>query len=369
MGDAIKPRRTSMAETTTAPADGASAAASAHKKPTLVVGIDLGTSRTALAASNGHRMCVSTFVGKPKDAVSEKLFGKRLLFGDEALNNRMAVELIQPLGDGVIDTSPKKKEENIAAVQALLRHMLSHATRDGQDVVYGVIGMPARASVDNKRLLIDAMRDIFDAVMIVSEPFAVAYGLDILTDALVLDIGAGTMDLCRMHGSLPGEEDQVTIDKAGNYVDRTLYALIQKRYPEAQFSINMIRLIKEKYGYVSDKEERIEVQFTVDGRPRMFDITKELKEACLSIVPDLSEAIYKLIGSFDPEFQKRLRANVVVGGGGSQMIGLGTIIEKSLDQLGGGTVRIIDEPVYAGANGALKIAVEMPESFWEHLKD
>jgi len=37
--------------------------------------------------------------------------------------------------------------------------------------------------------------------------------------------------------------------------------------------------------------------------------------------------------------------------------------------LGGGAVKIIDEPVYAGANGSLKIAIEMPESFWEHLKD
>ncbi len=340
-----------------------------RKKPTLLVGIDLGTSRTALAANNGFRICISTCVGKPKDAVSEKLFGKRLLFGDDALNNRMAVELIQPLGDGVIDTSPEVKEANIAAVQALLRHLLSQASNKEDEVIYGVIGMPARASVSNKRLLVEAMRGIFEAVMIVSEPFSVAYGLDILTDALVLDIGAGTMDLCRMHGSLPTEEDQETIDKAGNYVDRTLYDLIKKRYPEAQFTINMIKSIKERYGYVSDKEERIEVQFTVDGRPRMFDITKELKEACLSIVPDLTEATYKLIGSFDPEFQRRLRANVVVGGGGSQMAGLAAIIEKSLDELGGGAVRIIDEPVYAGANGALKVAIEMPELFWEHLKD
>ena len=101
----------------------------------------------------------------------------------------------------------------------------------------------------------------------------------------------------------------------------------------------------------------------------MFEITQELKEASLMIVPDLTEAIYKLIGSFDPEFQKRLRENVVVCGGGSQMVGLRALIEKALEELGGGAVTIIDEPVFAGANGALKIAHEMPGSFWERLKD
>lgn len=341
----------------------------AHKNPTLLLGIDLGTSRTAVASNTGHRLGVSTYVGKPKDAVSEKLFGKRLLFGDEALENRMAVELIRPLKDGVIHTSSAGKDGNVEAVGALLRHVVSLISPLGNDVVYGVIGMPARASIENKKLLINAVRDIFDAVMIVSEPFCVAYGLDILTDALILDIGAGTMDLCRMHGSLPTEEDQVTINKAGDAIDAALFALLREKYPEAQFTINMLKILKEKHGYVSDKEEKIEVEFTVDGRPRRFDITQQLKKACLTIIPDLTKAVYQLIGSFDPEFQARLRDNVLVCGGGSQLVGLRGLVERALDELGGGRVTIVDEPIYAGANGALKIAAEMPASFWEHLKD
>ncbi|HIJ66441.1 MAG TPA: hypothetical protein HPP77_10880 [Candidatus Hydrogenedentes bacterium] len=343
--------------------------ASAPKAPTLLVGIDLGTSRTAIASSNGHRLGVSTYVGKPKDEVSEKLFGKRLLFGDEALYNRMSLDLLRPLKDGVIQTASGTANEHVDAVQALLAHVVSLVSPLDNDVVYGVIGMPARASISNKKLLIDAVRDVFDAVMVVSEPFAVAYGLDILTDALIIDIGAGTMDLCRMHGSFPTEDDQATVSKAGDFIDQTLSDLIRQRYPRAQFTLNMIKAIKELHGYVSDKEERIEVEFTVEGRPRMFDITAELKRACLGIVSDLTKAIYRLVGSFDPEFQKRLRDNVVVCGGGSQMTGLRMLIEKALDELGGGRARIVDEPVYAGANGALKIANDMPDSFWEHLRD
>ena len=39
--------------------------------------------------------------------------------------------------------------------------------------------------------------------MIVSEPFSVAYGLGRMSDVLCVDIGAGTTDLCRMHGTIP----------------------------------------------------------------------------------------------------------------------------------------------------------------------
>jgi len=47
--------------------------------------------------------------------------------------------------------------------------------------------------------------------MVVSEPFAVAYGMNLLNNALVIDIGAGTTDFCIMHGTIPSEEDQKTI--------------------------------------------------------------------------------------------------------------------------------------------------------------
>jgi rod shape-determining protein MreB len=36
--------------------------------------------------------------------------------------------------------------------------------------------------------------------------------------------------------------------------------------------------------------------------------------------------------------------------------------------LGGGKVVRIEEPVYGGANGALKIAHDMPSEYWEKLK-
>jgi actin-like ATPase involved in cell morphogenesis len=128
------------------------------KTPTLLVGIDLGTSQTAIAASTGGRHQLSSFVGKPKDTVSEKIFGKRLLFGEEAQRNRMSVELYRPLECGVIKQDKDGKRENIEAVKALIEHTVTLVLPKEDDVIYGVIGAPARAGIENKKAIIEAAR-------------------------------------------------------------------------------------------------------------------------------------------------------------------------------------------------------------------
>ena len=44
------------------------------------------------------------------------------------------------------------------------------------------------------------------------------------------------------------------------------------------------------------------------------------------------------------------------------------IEEEMFKRLGAGRVIKIEEPLYGGANGALKIAHDMPEEYWEKLK-
>jgi rod shape-determining protein MreB len=131
----------------------------------------------------------------------------------------------------------------------------------------------------------------------------------------------------------------------------------------------MVRDAKERGSFVNDVNDKAIVKWpNKDGRPTDFDITAQLKEACSMIVPDIVAGLRKLVSSYDAEFQKRMLQNVVLAGGGSQLRGLDRLIEKDLEQYGGGKVTKVHEPVFAGANGALKLAADMPEDYWKEVK-
>ena len=348
------------------------AAAASEEKDhgVLYVGIDLGTSRTSVSASNGVRETVASLVGYPKDVVSQKLLKKDVLFGQEALEKRLSLNLFRPLEHGVLKTAEQEGgDQNSRAAADLLRYAIKMCKARKDELVYAVIGAPAQASIHNKNAIIKAARESVDSVMLCSEPFAVAYGLDMLDEALVIDIGAGTTDLCRMHGTMPEESDQITLTYAGDFVDQQLYEALEKTCPGASFSLNMVKEIKEKYAFVSGASEPCIVEFPVAGKPESFDITQAILESCKKIVPPIVEALRNLIASFDPEFQDRLRQRVLIAGGGSMIRGLDRAIEDEMkEKLGGGKVMRVEEPLYGGANGALKIAHDMPEDYWEQLK-
>jgi len=333
----------------------------------LYMGIDLGTSRTSVSASNGVRETVLSYVGYPKDVVSRKLLKKDVLFGDEAVEKRLSLDFYRPLEHGVIRDDDAGK--SLKAAGDLLKEIIRLARPRKDELVYAVIGAPAQASIKNKSAIIDAARECVDSVMLCSEPFAVAYGMDMLDDVLVIDIGAGTADLCRMHGTMPEDADQITLETAGDHIDRRLTELIQETCPGAQFTVQMVKKIKERYSSVLETMEPVIVQLPVKGKPTEFDITEQMREACWSIVPPLVDALGELIASFDPEFQDRLKERVLLAGGGSMIDGLDTAIEKDMQKrLGAGKVSRIEEPIYGGANGALKIAHDMPAEYWEKLK-
>ncbi|MBI2876640.1 MAG: rod shape-determining protein [Candidatus Tectomicrobia bacterium] len=343
---------------------------------TLYIGIDLGTFRSSICTSRGEKKTLLSLVGWPKDAIAQRLLNQQpIVFGEEALENRLLLSLCRPLEKGVIkhtleDESNASAEEKGLARQAakeLVRHLVHLADPRPGEKVYGVIGAPARANLFNKEALIDASREVLDAVMVVSEPFTVAYGRDFLKYGLVIDIGAGTTDLCRMHGTIPEEEDQRTVLKAGDSIDELLFQLLQEKCKEAQLTRNMARLCKERHGFVSHSPHGVVAEFPVRGKLVPYDITEEMKRACESIVPEITEALRDLVGSFDPEFQPVLRHNVVLAGGCSQIRQLDRLMEENMADMGGGKVTVVDDPIYAGAQGALRLAMDMPLDYWRQL--
>ncbi len=337
----------------------------------LYIGVDLGTSRTAISASNGVRESVASVVGYPKDVVSRKLLGREVLFGTEALEKRLSCNVYKPLEHGVLKGSgeePGDRDANLKAAKDLLREAIRLSRPRKDELVYAVIGAPAQASIHNKKAIIEAARESVDSVMLCSEPFAVAYGLDWLDDVLVIDIGAGTTDLCRMHGTMPEDADQITLKAAGDWLDQEIFAALKEQCPEAQFTVGMVKSLKEKYAFVSESSEPVVVDLPVRGKPTSFDITNTLRDTCRRIIPPIVGALGELVASFDPEFQYKLKNRVLLAGGGSLIRGLDRAIEDEMkEHLGGGRVIRIEEPIYGGANGALKIAHDMPEDYWQKL--
>lgn len=336
----------------------------------IYLGIDLGTSRTSIVSSAGIRETVWSYVGYPKDHVAKKKFGGRdIIYGKEALEGRLALDLYRPMAGsaakqkGAVDDAKRKQ-----AVKDLLEYTVSMAKVPKGATVYAMIGAPAEASVEGKATILEAAKDCIDSVIICSEPYAVAFGHDFLDNTLVIDIGAGTTDLCRLHNTMPKPEDQRTHEVAGDSIDQELARLIKEKHPEAQFSVNMIRSFKEKFSSVSRNMDKAVVEMPVAGKPQKFDITELVYKACYTLVPPTVAALQDLIATYDPEFQAQMRNNILLGGGGSLIRGLGIAIEEALQEYGGAKVTTDEEPQFAGANGALKFALGMPEEYWKEFR-
>ena len=329
----------------------------------LNVGVDLGTSRSSISASNGERHVIRSYVGWPADMVARKVLQRDVLIGEDALENRIMLDLHRPLERGLIKEGSEKDAE---AVRELLRHLVKLVNQDGE-VVRAVVGVPAEALRVNRQQLRSAMSGMVDQLMIVSEPFAVAYGLEALLHALVIDIGAGTTDFCVMNGRYPTEEDQRTLTQAGDSVDEQLSQLVAARYPEANFSEHMVREWKEEHSFVGEAKEPVKVEAPVKGVPTELDITEEMLQACESLLPPVTETMLDLISRVQPEYQAKVRQNVILSGGSGLIRGLGAALQKALKEIGGGQVRVVKDPIYVGSDGGLALAGDAPKSDWEKL--
>lgn len=331
----------------------------------MVVGIDLGTSRSAISANNGRKKWVESYVGWPKDFIARKVVGKPILFGEEAIDHRLSLDLYRPLKNGVIKEGTARDEE---AVKELIQHLISLVrNKSDESKIRAVVGVPAESFKVNKVAIKKAVSEFADSLLVVSEPFAVAYGVNALDNAMVIDVGAGTVDFCIMHGTVPAEEDQRTVLTAGDYIDQQLFNFIEERYPDSDFTLHMIRRFKEENSFVGEPDKAVKVDLPVNGKPTAHDITDEMRRACESILPAIVESTLELIAKFDPEYQDEIRKNIILAGGGSQIKGLAEHLENVLSEYGTAKVMIVDDPLFGGAEGALALAQDMPEDYWTDL--
>ncbi len=336
-----------------------------EKNEKIFIGVDFGTSKISITTSEGKNVLEQNVIGYPKDPISSKFLKKEVLYGNEAIKHRIALDIFRPIEHGTL----KSNKEDIGAAKGLLEHCLKSIDFSPDVESYAILGVPAEASVLSKKILTEISKDFFTSAMVASDPFCIAYELGELENALIVDIGAGTTDLCRVHATLPEPDDMLSWPNAGDHIDEILIKLITEGYTNAMVTKEMAKRWKEKYAFVGIPQNDIKVDIPVDSSSLELSITQELKESCESIVPDVVTGVSQLIATYDPDFRDELRNNIIISGGGSLIRNIDSFIEEELSEVGGGKVSAIKEdPFLAGSKGALKLAMDMPEDYWTQLK-
>ena len=323
----------------------------------LYVGIDLGTFQSTIASSAGAMHSIETVVGRPKDPVARNFLKRDVLFGADALKNKLACNLYRPMAAGVAQDD----EANLAAAKAFVSHLIETLDPEEFDEVFGVICSPSHVSFTDKSNLVATLRGQVNAIMVVTEPFATAFAINEIGGSIVVDIGAGTTDIARIYGTYPTDEDQVTIQEAGDWLDIELQTLIAKKFTGAQITKDMVRKWKEESSYVGGDVRTVEVSLSVDGKSPNVDIGDLIQEACELLIPKVGNAIKRIVAEADPEYQPVLRNNIILAGGGSLIEGLAERVAREIADIGDVNVWCVENPLEKVAEGALMLASEMPD--------
>ena len=329
----------------------------------LYVGIDLGTFQSTIASSAGAMHSIETVVGRPKDPVARNFLKRDVLFGADALKNKLACNLYRPMAAGVAQDD----EANLAAAKAFVSHLIETVDPEEFDEVFGVICSPSHVSFTDKSNLVATLRGQVNAIMVVTEPFATAFAIGEIGGSIVVDVGAGTTDIARIHGTFPTDEDQVTIQEAGDWLDIELMNLVAKKFTGAQITKDMVRKWKEESSYVGGDVRTVEVALSVDGKSQNVDIGDLIQEACEMLVPKVGNAIKRIVAEADPEYQPVLRNNIILSGGGSLIEGLADRVAREISDIGDVNVWCVENPLEKVAEGALMLAGEMPDDMYTSI--
>jgi actin-like ATPase involved in cell morphogenesis len=83
------------------------------------------------------------------------------------------------------------------------------------------------------------------------------------------------------------------------------------------------------------------------------------------ILQPVVEGVRTVLRRVDPEFRARMLGNVLLSGGGSQILGIERSLETGLEPLPGVRVGKVHDWLFAGATGAFGLAMSMTTEQWE----
>lgn len=352
------------------------------KSKTILVGFDLGTNKSCILAGlpTGTDILVSkvvpTVVGYVKDGIVDGIIAgnARVLFGEDAVRNMLHARLVAPVAEGVISDH--------ASARDFLNYLRSLVDPAGTAEIRAVIGMPANAGTQARDDIRRCAYGVFDRVLMIPEPFLAALGyrddsrvsqpnyLDPVVNSLFIDIGGGTSDLCLVQGYFPTSEDQISIPFAGDAIDEILHHELDRVYPNNGLSRHKVREIKETHAYVGPSRKPLDVKVIMGGKAHTIELGDTIARACNTLIDKIYPALTTLIGRAPSDSVLTLLQNIIVTGGGSQIKGIDTVLQKRLADDGYEAPKVKlagqDYKRYV-ALGALKAARAARENQWQVL--
>jgi rod shape-determining protein MreB len=354
----------------------------AAKAATLLIGLDLGTNKSCvLAGSPGSSditvsKVVPSVVGYVRDGIVDGIItgNAQILFGEEALRQILHVELVAPLAEGVIARPD--------AARDFMQHIRLLADPSGNADIRAVVGVPANAGEQSREQIRRSALGIFSRILLIPEPFLAALGfrddarvkqpgyVDPVVNSLFIDIGGGTSDLCLVQGYFPTREDQISIPFAGDAIDEIIFGELNRTYPNNGLSKITIREIKEANAYVGPSRKPLEVKVVIAGKGRTLELGDAVGNACNVLIDKIYPALTTLIASASSDSVVTLLQNIIITGGGSQIRGIDTVLQKRLadDGYESPKVRVAGQDFQRYvALGALKAARAARENQWQVL--
>ena len=346
----------------------------------IQVGIDLGTNSSVIIGTQDGKPLeldvdlVKTVVGFPKAGIIPGILptDKEVLFGDEAIEYRLHLDLKWPLSEGFVN--------DVEICKRFTKHLRTLVDPTGKVPIWGVVGAPANASPERQKEIRATMIGVLDRLLIVPEPFLAAMGLredpgfkkagaegDPTKHSLIVDIGAGTTDLCLVRGYFPNSEDQISFPQAGNFIDDLLFQGVCRRYPDLNLTRVTITQLKENHSFVKGYERDAKVKVYVDGRPQTIDFGEIVRDACEALMPLIVKGVKELLARCDSDSIVSVMKNIIVTGGGSEINGLCDKLQEVLHKEGYDCARTVRPSDYKRlvASGALSIAQNVRDDQWQ----
>ncbi|HXQ79862.1 MAG TPA: rod shape-determining protein [Opitutaceae bacterium] len=352
------------------------------KATSLLIGLDLGTNKSCILAGPPGSTditvskVVPSVVGYVKDGIVDGIItgNVRILYGEDALRQRLHVELVAPLAEGVIARPESARD--------FMQHVRLLADPAGRAEIRAVVGVPANAGEQARDAIRRSAQGIFSRILLIPEPFLAALGfrddsrvkqsgyVDPVVNSLFIDIGAGTSDLCLVQGYFPTREDQISISFAGDAIDEIIQEELNRTYPNNGLSRLSVREIKESNAYVGASRKPLDVKVVIGGKGRTLELGDAIGNACNKLIEKIYPALTTLIESASSDSVVTLLQNIIVTGGGSQIRGIDTVLQKKLadDGYESPKVRLAGQDFQRYvALGALKAARAARENQWQVL--